>query len=364
MAFSSVELKQFCRKLPKVELHAHLNGSISMTTMEWLLSRYEGSTKKEGKAVEGQEVLGQTPPELWQTTIAKGERRTMEECFLMFKIVHALVNDEAAVEKVARDVVLEFAEDSVVYLELRTTPRANPATNMTKRSYIDAVLSGIGKALVESTSTIHVRLLLSIDRRQTIAEAKDTVDLALEYQLKTNQHQFKVIGVDLSGDPACGNITALVPVLRLVKEKGLKLSVHIAEIPNRIEEGRLLLSVEPDRLGHGTFLHASVGGSQDLVDIVMAKKIPIELCLTSNVKCRTVATYNNHHFAFWKERNHPLIICTDDKGIFSTTLSEEYAIAAKTLSLTVKDLQNLSCKAVQFTFESDSFKRELEKNWI
>lgn len=351
----SEDLKEFCRKLPKIELHAHLNGSISSTTMQKLLKQHKEKRRKEGRE---DDVM----PQIWETTILKGERRTLDDCFVMFKMIHTIVCDEESVEMVAHDVVCEFDEDGVVYLELRSTPRANPATGMTKHSYIEAVLSGIDRAMTECTTMRHVRLLLSIDRRHSVTEAHDTIQLASEYLSKSETaHQARVVGIDLSGDPTAGDIVTLVPVLRSAKDKGLKLAVHIAEVPYRNEEIELLLSTQPDRLGHGTFIHRDVGGSLDIENRVSASRIPIEVCLTSNVKGQTVPNYENHHLAVWYRKGHPVVICTDDKGVFSTTLSEEYVIASQTFSLSQQELLQLACSAVDYIFETDSIKEELKK---
>lgn len=77
------------------------------------------------------------------------------------------------------EVISEFNDDNVSYLELRTTPRANTVTNMSKEDYIKAVLSGIARC--SERLPIDVRLLLSVDRRQQIADAAETVDLAIKY---------------------------------------------------------------------------------------------------------------------------------------------------------------------------------------
>ena len=349
-----MSMKEFCLNLPKVELHAHLNGSISSATMQRILQHNQDRSKMEGEKVDIK------IPKHWETTIAKGERRSLDECFVMFKMTHMLVNDEECIEMVAHDVVSEFAADGVIYLELRSTPRANPGTGMTKHSYVEAVLCGIDRALSERTMVVHVRLLLSIDRRHSPTEALETVKLALVLSKQT-QHRARVVGIDLSGDPTVGDVAALVPVLNYAKESGLKLAVHIAEVPDKNEEIALLLSVQPDRLGHATFIHQEAGGSPDAEDKVLATKIPIEMCLTSNVKGQTVSSFDNHHLSFWHKRGHPVVICTDDKGIFSTTLSEEYAIAGQTLSLSQQELWDLAYSAVDCVFESDSLKDELRK---
>ena len=346
----ALPLREFCRELPKVELHAHLNGSISSATMQTLLKRHKADRF---------EKAGNETPQLWETAILKGEKRTLADCFLMFKMIHTLVNDEEAVRMVAHDVVRELADDKVVYLEIRSTPRANPATGMTKHSYVEAILCGIDKALSECSSTMHVRLLLSIDRRQSVAEASDTVELALAHMEPTHHHA-RVVGVDLSGDPTLGDIPALLPVLASAKQRGLKLALHISEIPQRNEEAALLLSLCPDRLGHGTFIHREAGGSLELEERVLSCKTPIEVCLTSNVKGQTVSNYENHHLSLWHKRGHPIIICTDDKGVFSTTLSEEYAIAGETFFLSHEELWQLALHAVDHIFELD-LKNELLK---
>ncbi|PNJ15966.1 ADAL isoform 3, partial [Pongo abelii] len=103
--------------------------------------------------------------------------------------------------------------------------------------------------------------------------------LAEEFFLST---EGTVLGLDLSGDPT---------------------------IPNQKKETQILLDLLPDRIGHGTFLNSGEGGSLDLVDFVRQHRIPLELCLTSNVKSRTVPSYDQHHFGFWYSVAHPSVIC-------------------------------------------------------
>ena len=349
-------MEDFCRRLPKAELHAHLNGSISPSTIQKLLCQNSKLKDLEGDG--------------WRnaTTVAKGTgSRTLDECFKMFKLIHRLVEDEAAVRLVASDVVQEFASEGVVYLELRSTPRANPQTGLTKRSYVAALLEGIDDGITACDSSITVNLLLSIDRRQGALEAMDTVELALEMSQSSNnlmQHRAKIVGIDLSGDPSVGDVEELLPALKRAREGGLKLSLHVAEVPDRNEEARrLVVDACPDRIGHGTFLHPQAGGAQDLVDCVLQKKLPLEICLTSNIKCQTVPDYSQHHLAFWLQCKHPVAICTDDKGVFSTSLSEEYAIAADTFSLGFEQLWSLAVCSLEAAFADGKQKEQLKETF-
>ncbi|XP_059769463.1 adenosine deaminase-like protein isoform X2 [Balaenoptera ricei] len=277
----------FYSKLPKVELHAHLNGSISSNTIKKLIA------KKPGLKIHYQ-----------MTMIDKGKKRTLEECFQMFQIIHQLATSPEDILMVTKDVIKEFADDGVKYLELRSTPREN-ATGMTKKTYVESVLEGIKQSKQENID-IDVRYLISVDRRGGPSVAKETVKLAEEFFLSTED---TVLGLDLSGDPTAGQAKDFLEPLLEAKKSGLKLALHLSEIPNQKKETQVLLDLLPDRIGHGTFLNSLEGGSLDLVDFVRQHQIPLELCLTSNVKSQTVPSYNQHHFGFWYSIVHPAVIC-------------------------------------------------------
>ncbi|XP_036699761.1 adenosine deaminase-like protein isoform X1 [Balaenoptera musculus] len=331
----------FYSKLPKVELHAHLNGSISSNTIKKLIA------KKPGLKIHYQ-----------MTMIDKGKKRTLEECFQMFQIIHQLTTSPEDILMVTKDVIKEFADDGVKYLELRSTPREN-ATGMTKKTYVESVLEGIKQSKQENID-IDVRYLISVDRRGGPSVAKETVKLAEEFFLSTED---TVLGLDLSGDPTAGQAKDFLEPLLEAKKSGLKLALHLSEIPNQKKETQVLLDLLPDRIGHGTFLNSLEGGSLDLVDFVRQHQIPLELCLTSNVKSQTVPSYNQHHFGFWYSIVHPAVICTDDKGVFATHLSQEYQLAAETFHLTQSQVWDLSYESISYIFASDSTKSDLRKKW-
>ncbi|KAG7246606.1 hypothetical protein CRUP_010704, partial [Coryphaenoides rupestris] len=231
---------------------------------------------------------------------------------------------------------------------------------LTKRRYVETVLEAVQQCKNEGVD-IDVRFLVAVDRRNGAEVAMQTVKLAEEFMLSTDG---LVVGLDLSGDPTVGHSRDLLPALVNAKNCGLKLALHLSEVPSQLEETGLLLTLPPDRIGHGTFLHPEVGGCQTLVDKVVEHNIPLELCLTSNVKGQTVPCYSKHHFKFWYEMGHPSVICTDDKGVFCTDLSQEYQLAASTFGLTPEDVWKLSQQAIDCTFAPENVKQQLKQRWI
>ncbi|MBN3280152.1 ADAL protein, partial [Polyodon spathula] len=320
------------------ELHAHLNGSISSATMQWLIAQ---------------------KPDLHiqhsMTAINRGQRRTLDECFQVFEVIHQLTDRVEDIFKVTTDVIKEFASDGVKYLELRSTPREEKSTGLTKRKYVETVLEAIKHCKQEDVD-IDVRFLVAIDRRHGPEVAMETVKMAEDFSVSSDG---VVVGLDLSGDPTVSHGKDLIPSLQRARNSGLKLAVHLAEV----RALALLLHLPPDRIGHGTFLHPEVGGSQELVDTVMMKHIPLELCLSSNIKGQTVSSYDKHHFLYWYNLGHPCVLCTDDKGVFATELSQEYQLAATTFNLSTAEVWALSEQAINWCFAPESVKQDLRRRW-
>ncbi|PNH12271.1 Adenosine deaminase-like protein, partial [Tetrabaena socialis] len=429
----SPQILRVCQRLPKVELHAHLNGSVRPETIRDILEE----RSRAGEAVPvTQEQLSQivvcgTPDDLGpalplvpQPPPEAAAGRSLADCFLLFDVIHAITTTHAAIRRIAAEVVHDFAGDAVVYLELRTTPKARPEYGMTKASYTEAVLQGIEQALLDlgppgapasgdaapsgralaqpitdasqpckaavappqldgaspsieaaeseartarlsgaggctggagglqgrdtlgAGAGMLVKLLLSIDRREGVEAAMETVQLAVSLRGRG------VVGVDLSGDPSVGSWAAWEGALTAAREAGLRITLHAGEVYSP-QETAAMLAFRPDRLGHCCCLDAALGRQ------LRASGIPLELCLTSNVLTQSVPSYPEHHFAELYGAGHPVVLCTDDSGVFGTTLSREYAIAAMAFNLQVVELQQLARKSVAYTFANEEEKQRL-----
>ncbi|CAO2823666.1 unnamed protein product [Amaranthus hypochondriacus] len=345
--------------MPKVELHAHLNGSVRDSTL-----------------LELAKELGEKGIILFsdvEHVILKNDR-SLTEVFKMFDLIHILTTDHDTVTRITKEVVEDFASENVVYLELRTTPKRNESRGMTKHSYMEAVVEGLRRVDAvnidfASTETglwkketscqrnnecgclskrkIYVRLLLSIDRRETLEAAMETVKLALEMR------NSGVVGIDLSGNPKVGEWTTFLPALRFAREQGLRVTLHCGEVPNQ-EEIHGMLDFLPERIGHACCLE------EDAWRKLKTSKIPVEICLTSNIRTNTISSIDVHHFADLYNTKHPLILCTDDRGVFSTSLSKEYAIAAAAFDLGKKDMFQLAKNAVEYSFAEDNVVSKLK----
>ncbi|KAF5403473.1 Adenosine deaminase [Paragonimus heterotremus] len=331
-------------KLPKIELHAHLSGSVSRSTLCSLLNEERGVDRSASLPVIENDDMG-----------------SLARCFQLFQVLHSVITTVEIVERVTIEVIEEFAEDGVIYLELRTTLRPLP----TLHAYLEAVMRGLMTAPSVVDGKLDARLLLSIDRARGLDDARATVDLLFE----SVQHWPNfILGVELSGNPAANSLVDFGDLLNKVKEQNLHTSVHFAELPGRDEEWLTFLERHvPDRIGHAVFLplpgcvkNSSISAAALQASALVQKhRIPIEICLTSNVKVGTVPDYEVHHVRSWIDSGHPVCICTDDKGLFSCSASGELQMLVDRCGIPLKYLSQILVDSAQAAFCPESKKAQL-----
>lgn len=337
----SAQDEEVYRAIPKIELHAHLNGSLRDATVVDLL---KAKRKRQGATDAG--VEADLPAYLFQ------HNRSLEECFQVFGLIHKLTNSLDVIKRITREVLEDFAEENVKYIELRTTPKDVPpeegeTEGMTKRQYVAAVLSTIDEC--SKTCPIRAKLLLSINRAMKLDEAREVVLIANEFKDRG------VVGIDFSGNPLLVNFVDFIPVLEQARGLGLPITVHLAEVLSHADT-EAVLRFKPERVGHACYLDKHW-------DLFFEQEIPLEVCLSSNRCTMVLQELDTHHFRELYQAKHPVVLCTDDKGIFSTSLSHEYALAAVAFGLSPKQLFELSRASIECIFAPEHDKEALRQLW-
>ena len=313
--------------VPKAELHVHLGGTVRPATL-----------------VELAVSKGQQRPR-----IERG-RSTLSECFEIFRAVHDAVCTGPDIARITREAVADMAADGVRYVELRTTPR-DLADGVSAADYVDIVVDAARRAAAEPGRDIAVGVLVSVDRARSVAEAARNVRIAAQHAPRAAVAGTRagapfagVVGVDLSGNPAAGSFAALQPVLDYARDAaGLPVTVHTAEC-DRPAETRAVLAWGPRRVGHAVCV------ADPAVRAAMAaSRVPVEVCLSSNLFSRSIPAPRAHPFVAAGGTN-PRCLCTDDPGVFATTLSREWAIAEALCALPAAELLAMSRDSLEYSF--------------
>ncbi|CAG5180811.1 uncharacterized protein ALTATR162_LOCUS9437 [Alternaria atra] len=299
----------FTKGLPKIELHAHLTGSISRDCLHhiWV------TKKARDPDLDLEDPLVAIP-----TGKVDYDIKTFFPLFSSY--IYRLCSDLPSIQYSTKAVLQDFQHDGVVYVELRTTPRAIPGENVTKENYVKTILDQIKAHNHDANNTMRAFLILSIDRRNNTTEAEEVVDLAIKYQ------SAGVVGVDLCGDPAKGDVRIFGDSFARAKAAGLEITLHFAESETSASDLELqtLLSWQPNRLGH--VIHVK----EEFRKIIEQHGTGVELCLSCNVHAKMITgTYSDHHFGMWRNSSVPVALSTDDVGVFCSPLSQEYYLAAQ-----------------------------------
>ena len=208
--------------IPKAELHAHLNGSIPLATLKELASEYLATNATSPGAITNEAI------KLGIEALTLGPSlNEMANFFVLFPVIYALTSTPSALARVTRAVLGAFLDGDVPqchYLELRTTPRQSESMN--REEYLRVVLGEMKRA---GYTREQVSLIVSLDRRMD----KDVLEECVGIVCKLSREGQWVVGVDLCGDPAVGDMDVFEPYFEKVKAAGLGLTVHIAEVSNR-----------------------------------------------------------------------------------------------------------------------------------
>ena len=397
----SERLHMFCKAAPKIELHAHLNGSIRESTLielarergVQLSSKLHVPTKKLDHAGESKVNRDMHMKEL---RIYNTKPRSLLECFEIFAEIPNCVNDLRALQRITREALEDYAGENVAYLELRSGPkcllfdslRGKDSDVCTKRQYVECIIEIMkefekkendryqkekaGKCNGFFRLPLIPRLLISVDRAGTVDEAMENVSLAIE--LRSNPF---IVGVELGGNPSRNDFRLFEAAFKMARDAGLRVALHCGEVPcsttdssdqdptlrKAYEEVTAMLEYRPDRLGHALLLPDTI------MEKLLENPIPVECCPTSNVMTLELALHHGGSLVDglkmhpqlneWLLREYPISINTDDSGLFCTNSTRELLLVAKACHVDEYVLARIILGSTEHIFEPSNRIKEI-----
>lgn len=199
--------EEIIRLFPKLELHAHLHGSVRRSTIYEFLN-----TEQKQKFQNGLEI----------------------EPFELFPIVHQMVNSKQILERITQEMITDYMEENTIYLEIRTSPKPL-ADGTNAREYVTTILDIIAKHNKQYGQKMLVKLILSINRNKKSSEANEVLQLASELSHYPSSQEKLIVGIDFSGNPLGGRFDDFSPYFDEARKLGFNTSIHSAEI-NELSE--------------------------------------------------------------------------------------------------------------------------------
>jgi adenosine deaminase len=324
--------KETLRRLPKAELHTHLDGCLRPATLLEL-------------AAEADVPLPGTTPEAVADGMLVRHAHNLEEYLQRYVTTVRVLQSETALRRVARELVDDARAEGIRYLEIRFCPALHePGTTID--GALEAVLAGLREA---ADRTISARVIAC-----GLRTLPPDTSLAIAHAA-VRHRDHGVVAFDLAGSEAGHPPGAHALAFDAARAGGLRITCHAGEAagPGYIREAIERCGAE--RIGHGVRL----GEDPALRDKVRARGIPLEVCLTSNLHTHTVTNLAAHPAADYAAAGIPITLNTDSRLMDRTTLTDEYRIAHTVLGFDAGMLARIARAGFEHAFLPDDEKRAL-----
>jgi adenosine deaminase len=266
--------------------------------------------------------------------------KSLEEYLEKYLITLSVLQTPAALERVAYEFVVDVAAENVRYVEVRYSPLLHrPA--LTLAEAIEAPLAGIRRA--EAETGTKVGLIVCGIRTRAPAESLELARAAAEYR------SAGVIAFDLAGAERGHPAREHKAAFEYAAAHGMACTCHAGEGDGPASIDQALHECGATRIGHGTRL----GEDAALLEEVVARKIPLEMCLSSNVHTHTVSQVADHPFKRYLQQGVVVTLNTDGRLTDGVTLTDEYYLAHAALGLSPDDLSRVVLNACESAFLPD-----------
>jgi adenosine deaminase len=315
--------------MPKAELHLHLDGSVRpATALE--LARERGLADRRT-----------TLDSMRRRLVAPRRCADQAELLRAFDLPIALLQDEEALARVARELVIDVATDGTRYVEVRWAPALHTTRGLTLDGVIAAVARGTARGAGEAGIT--ARLIVTAMRSHPPSRNVAVAEAA------ARARSGGVVGFDLAGpEAAYPDALAHRGAFDAAYAGGLRLTVHAGEWGGA-GQVRAALALRPDRIAHG----AAAIEDPSLLAELRARGITLDLCPTSNVQAGLYPSVASHPLRALVRAGTPVTLSTDDRTVSSLTLATEYRRALRQARLTPTELWRVDRHALDVAFADD-----------
>lgn len=313
------------RRIPKAELHCHLDGSVRPQTLLEL-----GRECKVPMPRDSADAL--------RDYMLVSDAKSLEDYLKRFEVTVSVMQTADAIERIAYELGCDAAADGVRYIEVRNAPILNSRGKLEMGEALEAQIKGLARA--EKECGIIARSIVCSLRQLPPETSLELAQLAVAYKNKG------VVAFDLAGGELGFPASAHADAFAYARKHNLAVTIHAGEGDGARSVRDAVHKCGAHRLGHATRLIED----PELTQYVNDRRIGLEICLTSNVQTHAAKSYEAHPLRKYFDQGMNLTLNTDNRLMSGTTLTDEYVYAAKHLDFSFDELCTLALNGFESAF--------------
>jgi adenosine deaminase len=323
-------------RIPKVLLHEHLDGGLRPQTVIDLAKEcgHEGLPTADAK-------------ELGAWFHRGANKGSLPEYLEGFAHTCGVMQTRGAIERVAFEFIEDMHRDGVVYAECRFAPCFHLERGLTPEAVVQAAVDGFARG--EKEYGVKWGLIICGMRHRT--DSLEWAELAIDFRHRG------VVGFDLAGEEAGYPPKKHAEAFAAIQRANFFSTLHAGEAFGVASIWQALQLCGAHRLGHATRLtddmhivDGRIAAMGTLAQYVLDRRIPLEMCLSSNVHTGAVRSMAEHPFKLYYDRGFRVTINTDDRLMSDTSMTKEFRIAVEQFGLTLRDLEKITINAMKSAF--------------
>lgn len=326
-------------KLPKIELHCHLDGSVRPSTIIELAN------------MKNIDIPSKNIDEIKNMMVAPKDCKSLDEYLKRFELPGLIMQDEDSLERIAFELMEDASKENIVYIEIRFAPLLHVNKGLTVKQVIESVLRGIKRA--ESIYDIKGNLILSCMRTMSVESSYDVIESGKEY-LNNG-----VVAVDLCSSENEQFCEKFEEPIALARGYGYRVTIHAGEtgIGENVYDAITLLKAE--RIGHGVFIK----DCEKAYNLVKENNVTLEMCPTSNLQTKAIKNIENYPLNNFHKDGIKVSLNTDNRTVSDINLTNEYNIIFNNFEMSEDDYKTIYLNSVEASFADENTKNKL-KNYI
>jgi adenosine deaminase len=324
------------KSLPKVLLHEHLDGVLRPQTVIELAhdAKYAG-------------LPTQDPAALAHWFHQGANQGSLAKYLEGFAHTIAVMQTAEALERVAYEQAEDLSKDGNVYFETRFAPVFHTDKGLTHQQVVAAVLKGLARG--QKDFGIRSGLIICAMRNMNVS--LEMAELAVDFRERG------VVGFDLAGEEGGYPPKKHVDAFHYIQRENFNITIHAGEGYGKESIWQAIQYCGAHRIGHGTRLIDDIAVADgkvvklgDLAQYVLDKRIPLEICLISNVHTGAAPSLAQHPFKILYQGKFRVTLNTDNRLMSDTSMTREFEAAAETFGLTLEDFEKITINAMKSAF--------------